>query len=386
MSMVLATNKDFGRALQNLASLWSANQTARLVFAGPPLRVPIGWPVEMQDSPLLRDRGIGGALSGRLGAQWPEERLNATRYPCLICVLAGEADFRIGVTRRMAAANPQISKKCGCYVVSLPERSFLLIPPGTPFSDASRPHWERPHLEAARSHLMWFHVLPSGVSVHTCTTRGAMHELSSSVFVHDAHLVQIIEAMSEEMRAGLPRADAITGAYLQALMLRIERGLVRAQPLSGEEKRQLFAGEDETNPPADTTSIVARAKRYIQTNLNEALTVERIATHAYISPPHLNRLFRSELQMSVMQFVTAQRLEMARSLLRETDLPIQRISTMSGYRHAAHFTRAFTHATGLGPLAFRRRERATSAKNSARAVKPTRRPPSHRDSDPTLSS
>ena len=305
-----------------------------------------------------------------MGARWPEEGLNSTRYPCLICVLEGEADFRIGVTRNVAARNPELDPRCGLSVASLPARTFLLLPPGVPFSDGSRPHWERPHLESARSRLLWFHILPSGASLHGCSTRGATHEMSGSVFVRDAHLAPLIEAMSEEMRAAQPHCLDIAAAYLHALLLRIERGLPDAQTISGEDRHKLFDSRAEDHAPHEDSAAVARARRYIQTNLNEVLTVERIAAHSYVSPPHLNRLFRRELNQSVMQWATAQRMEMARSLLLETDLPIGRISAMSGYRHAEHFSRAFSKANGASPLAFRLSQHAAAQSGKA---KPARR-------------
>jgi AraC-like DNA-binding protein len=356
MSIEPLTRADLLRALQEQL-IPQAEKAAPLVLAEPPLRAPPGVRVMARREPLLRAAPRGNSFI--VTAHWVREALNAARFPYFCCVLEGEADVRVGVTRRMAAANAELDRKTGVYVVALPAHSFFLIPPNTPVSDATRPHWERPHLAQAHCRLLWCRLLPSGASLHTCTTRGATHTSSPAIFAADPQLLLLMEAALEELRNRERHHEKLARHYLLALLLRLERNLTRASSVA-----PVTDAHDQNRvlPPLSLSRLgvwlpdatVQRACHYIETHLQEPLTPARIAAHAYVSPQHLNRLFRAERDSSVMEYVTRRRLEKARSLLRETSLPIQRIGVMCGYPSAAHFSRLFARHAGRPPAAFRR--------------------------------
>lgn len=334
-------------------------RTARLILGRPPLHVPPEIIVTPENiAPLLKNR-IRSSYNEL--SSWPSMGLHTSRFPLMIYVLEGEADFRVGVTEENTPPK-QRPESCGCYVISLPRDTFFLIPPGVPYSDASRPHWERPQLENAHSHLLWFNLLPAGASLHTCSTLGKEHSLSPSLFVGDPDLLQLSDALTDELQSGAPHNHAIATSYLEILLLRIERGFAKRQVLSVVEKTRLFSGQS-TSPLTETSThevIVHRACQYIEANLNEPLNLKGIAAHVYVSATHLNRLFQSEMKTTVMEFVIARRMQSAKSLLQDTNFPIRHISSYVGYPHVAHFSRLFKQRTGVSPAHFRREHRFKS--------------------------
>jgi len=66
--------------------------------------------------------------------------------------------------------------------------------------------------------------------------------------------------------------------------------------------------------------------------------------------------FRATTGKTILEEIVAARMERAKSLLSDTTLPVADVAAQCGYRFAANFRNAFRGATGLNPLAWRRRQ------------------------------
>jgi AraC-like DNA-binding protein len=102
-------------------------------------------------------------------------------------------------------------------------------------------------------------------------------------------------------------------------------------------------------------SAVDAALQYLEDNLHEPIFVADMAGHVRLSPTHLTRLFRAQLQETPMQALTRMRLSRAQNLLRDPALNISEISSMCGFDSLSFFTRVFARQFGCPPTAFRRR-------------------------------
>ncbi len=105
--------------------------------------------------------------------------------------------------------------------------------------------------------------------------------------------------------------------------------------------------------PPDMTGIVQQTVHFIHAHLRENLSVKRLAARVQVSDTHLIRLFRAELNVSPHEYVVQIRINRARYLLKNTDLPIHVISNEVGYQVETSFTAAFTRRVGLSPRKFR---------------------------------
>ncbi len=92
---------------------------------------------------------------------------------------------------------------------------------------------------------------------------------------------------------------------------------------------------------------------YIQANLALSLTRENIATHFGLSPNHVSRLFRQQGHHRFVDYLNQVRLDLARQLLRESDLPIKEVAARSGFQDHAYFHRVFRKMAKVTPLAYR---------------------------------
>lgn len=118
-------------------------------------------------------------------------------------------------------------------------------------------------------------------------------------------------------------------------------------------------------PPADAPSgpwprigeAVGRTIDHLSQHYGEDMTVESIAEITEISASHLAHLFRSELGMSVRDYLTRVRVTIAQDLLAHTDEKLEAIAARLGFADTSHLAHVFQRVTGRPPSAYRRSTR-----------------------------
>ena len=105
--------------------------------------------------------------------------------------------------------------------------------------------------------------------------------------------------------------------------------------------------------PSSTDPFVALVA-WIEQQLDEPLTLDRIAAQAGLSPHHFSRLFTARMGRSVMAHVRGRRLVRgARRLCDEPDLKLVELAFDCGFDSQEAFTRAFKRVFGVSPGRFR---------------------------------
>jgi transcriptional regulator GlxA family with amidase domain len=97
---------------------------------------------------------------------------------------------------------------------------------------------------------------------------------------------------------------------------------------------------------------------FIEANLEQDLSVERLAEVARLSPRHFTRLFRHSLGMPPGEFVERARLSESTRRLTESELSIEALTHSLGYRSGDAFGRAFRRQFGIAPSEYRERFRS----------------------------
>ena len=87
---------------------------------------------------------------------------------------------------------------------------------------------------------------------------------------------------------------------------------------------------------------------YIQDNLTEPLSLDRIAGHFFLNKHYLCRIFKAATGFSVMDFIIRSRVLRARQLLQE-GVSVQQAGELSGFADNSHFIRTFGNLTGTSP-------------------------------------
>jgi AraC family transcriptional regulator len=97
-----------------------------------------------------------------------------------------------------------------------------------------------------------------------------------------------------------------------------------------------------------------RLDEYIRSHLSEDLTLHDLAMMLNISVRHLSRAVRQSKGIGLHRWVADHRLEEARRLIADTELPITEVALRCGFKATAAFSTAFRNAVGFSPKEFRR--------------------------------
>ncbi|MBV7546481.1 AraC family transcriptional regulator [Pseudomonas sp. PDM26] len=92
---------------------------------------------------------------------------------------------------------------------------------------------------------------------------------------------------------------------------------------------------------------------FIREHLGQELSISTLAGQAGVSPAHFRRLFQRAMGMPPHRYVMNLRLEHARDLLMQTDLPILHVALECGFSSQSHLTAAFKVAHASTPAEYR---------------------------------
>ncbi|MGM9482410.1 helix-turn-helix domain-containing protein [Roseateles sp. NT4] len=168
--------------------------------------------------------------------------------------------------------------------------------------------------------------------------------LEQRIFGADAVLArwgQDVAALDWQDPAERFRIDGLSQAALDHLVLQA------AQPRQRQRAERAAGG----------LSGVARRRvlEFVDAHLDGAeLSLPRLAAEAHLSEFHFARMFRASMGCSVHDWVAARRLDRARALLGDTDLPLADIAAACGYASASHLSQRFKAVLGTTPGQFRR--------------------------------
>lgn len=96
------------------------------------------------------------------------------------------------------------------------------------------------------------------------------------------------------------------------------------------------------------------ALQYIDKNLTRNLTLERVADYMNISPHYFSKLFKSEVGENFIDYVTSKKVERAKEMIKETDIPLNTIAFDLGFNEANYFSKVFKKISGMTPSQFRK--------------------------------
>lgn len=99
------------------------------------------------------------------------------------------------------------------------------------------------------------------------------------------------------------------------------------------------------------------AVNYIDSHLEEKLSLGSVAAQVGLSPNYLSSLFKKELGVSFVDYITQKRVEQAKDLLMHTDMKTWEVAERTGFISDSYFAKTFKRITGKQPSFFRKREK-----------------------------
>ena len=75
----------------------------------------------------------------------------------------------------------------------------------------------------------------------------------------------------------------------------------------------------------------------------------------YLNPDYMARLFKKQTGRSIVNYITEYRIEKAKELLDNPDIPIGIVAAKVGYGNYSYFSKLFKDITGLTPNEYRKK-------------------------------
>jgi two-component system response regulator YesN len=95
------------------------------------------------------------------------------------------------------------------------------------------------------------------------------------------------------------------------------------------------------------------AINYIDANYDKTITLGEIARASHLSVSRLAHIFKEQMGITLIDYVTSVRIERAKQLLLATEQNCTEICFQVGYNNQSYFTRTFKELVGMTPLQFR---------------------------------
>lgn len=159
-----------------------------------------------------------------------------------------------------------------------------------------------------------------------------------------------------------PLIIPICGNQLCELIQRLDVLLATAKPQTIESLQNflrvmdliLALIQEKENLPNDKLQISGSQQKvndiiaFIHTHLEEPLRIEGIASHFYLHPDYLARLFKKHTNTTIMEYITLLKINMAQAYLRDGQ-SISWVAEKLGYSSYAYFAKTFKRMTGITP-------------------------------------
>lgn len=217
-----------------------------------------------------------------------------------------------------------------------------------------------------------FWIIPEGqaFSVRRCDS-----SFAADVIIDGAFLDSVL-GEHYELNGGCGLSDDLLSHLLQALVERVTKPAVcDARATKAIVEAFLLALATRHGGPASAAARSALTRHqlrslfaWIQHNLGDALTVDRIAERVGMSAAHFSRAFKRATGKTPWGYVVDLRLERAAALLKAGE-SASGVAESCGFSDQAHLSRLFKRRYGTSPAAFSASHRL-GWQNSVDALKP----------------
>jgi len=281
---------------------------------------------------IVKNRRDYGNVRG-FKAHWPETGLQEWENYRMVCVIKGHIDFQIGN-----------------YVISGDRGFCLIVPPGTPIGRVQPP--ESFHVADNSCDLFTAMLHPHAVQCFLTHSEAGENraEFLENYLFKNHRLAQLFHFLMEEVIEAESYHERIGADLLSAFWLTLARDTEAERYINpGPVGRPIDWQNDERGNVDFKTELL----HYIQIHLNQVLTVDRVARAMYLSRAQFTRRMRQETGKSFIEFLTDDRMEEAKVLLRDSDWTVRTIAGFLGFQSSSYFQEIFRRIHGKSPSKYR---------------------------------
>jgi AraC-like DNA-binding protein len=167
-----------------------------------------------------------------------------------------------------------------------------------------------------------------------------------------------LAASMERIALVIERSQTLDARSFESWVDGVERDLMSAKTLRDAMAVQHRAAQDAARALAAPQAMrrdhrLRRALAHIQDRFMDPLTQPGVARIVGLAPASFSRLFARQMGKPFSHYVLSLRLEHARRMLETSDLPVNAVARLSGFRSPYYFHHAFARAFNTTPRAYR---------------------------------
>jgi AraC family transcriptional activator FtrA len=106
-------------------------------------------------------------------------------------------------------------------------------------------------------------------------------------------------------------------------------------------------------PVLDDRHLFADTLTWLQSHLDQSVSVRDLAERAAMSPRTFARRFLSSTGLTPYQWIVRERIRLAQRLLETSDLPVDAIAVKTGFATAGNLRKHFSRTVRTSPHAYR---------------------------------
>ena len=116
--------------------------------------------------------------------------------------------------------------------------------------------------------------------------------------------------------------------------------------------------------PAVSDNTTAQVLEYCSAHFTEPITLKLVADALYLSPSYVSKIFSDKLRYSFREYINSLRIEKAKNLLQNTNLPMAAMMYECGFSNQSSFNRIFRDFCGTTPVQFRKQNSSIAEKRN----------------------
>jgi AraC family transcriptional regulator len=164
-------------------------------------------------------------------------------------------------------------------------------------------------------------------------------------FTNDVSVSQIIGRLIFLFTENHPSKDIFADFMLKELIIRLMQTEARQLLMDQADARQL-------------DSRLAFVVNFIRQHLHDPLNIDQLSRQACMSQTHFFRCFKNEFGISPVDFINAERIKLAKTLLAIPSKSINDVGYACGFNNVSYFNKMFKRMTQLTPSEYRQQQLA----------------------------
>lgn len=103
----------------------------------------------------------------------------------------------------------------------------------------------------------------------------------------------------------------------------------------------------------NTNKVISYINKYIEENLQDDISLVRLAEIVHFNPSYLSRLYKQTTGKTLSEYIKEVKIKKAMEMLKQDEIKIYEIADSIGFKNPSYFTRFFKSITNMTPQEYR---------------------------------